>query len=1478
MTVHSDFEHMKQFQAGFILDNLLDPFPRESKERKIAIELCRWLSHFNVNTSREWIIDPSQNKPIYSVLINLLQRGLPTRLNQSSLEHIVNQTPLVDWRNDDYSFKVAWKTDSPGTIKKLIFRSLHIIDPRIDRENAHTKFKESWELLGSQFEEDFLFNSLPKAIGQHGDFICQLLTCQRSVNNIISEFIPNLTLPDRVRTNFEEQRTDFSIELPYYTEQGRKGLVIEIDGPQHQNTSQRYLDTERDKAVGLAGWYNTARIRTVDFNTNYFVDKVKNYLTPLLQSDYLKIISYNYSQPIWTTTIGREILELTLTPFGIARIQRVLIEAIVCGKLSMTAKEWNIAVIERDVPCAQIAFMDIAETLRNLNELLEEKIPIPKVNLEIYSTETFIESSLQSISGSNLNFYSDFDSSKEYDLLIDISILEREAFTKHPDTKAVETIVIRSCHYLESIRKVVTSDYVKYLPFCNKTHEEKWIIDDHKVKSLEYFLCSFFRKKHFLLGQVPIINKALQCKSVIGLLATGGGKSLTYQISALLQPGICMVIDPIKSLMKDQVDGLNRNMIDACILINSTLKGEDKRKAMAMMALGRAQFVFVTPERLQMEEFRAQLKDMNEHQLFFNYCVIDEAHCVSEWGHDFRTSYLRLGENAIRYCRTAARDQIPLFGLTATASYDVLADVQRELSGNSESRRLDEDAIIRFESTKRPELQFIVEEVSFPTNEIKTIWDLKKVLGAYKLDRVKAIMADTPFKLREFAEDPLLIFNEDDWKDESQAKQMLFDKIKLNNYDPIRFFSHSNAGLIFCPHTKGSFGVTDKFKIDKNGHPVTREGYYDILSQDLRFRAGYFMGSGSDQDETTKIIQEESFENQEKFINNELNLMVATKAFGMGIDKENIRYTIHINYPGSIESYVQEAGRAGRDRKLAISYLLFNEQKVSIDIERIENDLEVNMHFHRRSFKGVVKELAVLNELLTEIYFPDRTFELENLINQTLEIDVKCNYWEGGANKRLYINQNFTESLGYVDLITLHGNDSISINPELSQRIFTLVNSHISGLHLAEPAYLWILQSDNQIGIEGILRGIRPNESFKLTVGFFNNVKYRVKTITAWLQKVIHSNFTEAEVQKMRANSTDADGFIDQIIKKYQYFTHGNELDFETTCNNRDRVKRNPVGTAYETFHALFNGYRDKVDTEKAIYRLSTLGIIDDYTVNFSSNTFTLYGKKKPDGQYKKNLRDFMLKYYSEKTTTSKLKAVEEIDEPTEIRKCLSFLISFVYQEIQKKRELAIHDMKFACRFGLEKGSVELKDYIDLYFNSKYARNGYSYFDKNGREVNASLADLTNNGKNEDLQLVYKFIDIIEEDPKASQIDNTKHLRGACMRMLRNNPENYTLLLLNAFSLYMLEFKNPRFLLEAESLLQAAFSSISEKEPHMNDENLEKIFIRFTQRILSENKELAKYMAQQGFSFDFDHIMIKRLVNPLRKISTQLHHLNQILN
>ena len=192
-------------------------------------------------------------------------------------------------------------------------------------------------------------------------------------------------------------------------------------------------------------------------------------------------------------------------------------------------------------------------------------------------------------------------------------------------------------------------------------------------------------------------------------MPTGGGKSLTYQMAAMLQPGVTIIIDPLKSLMQDQYDGLIATGIDCCTYINSELSSDERAAHELMMESSQVIFTFMSPERLCIYEFRERLQNMEELHVYFSYGVIDEVHCVSEWGQDFRFSYLHLGRNLYSYVK-AKNGSISLFGLTATASFDVLSDVERELSGNG-AFVLDPDTIVRYENSNRLELQYKVEKI-----------------------------------------------------------------------------------------------------------------------------------------------------------------------------------------------------------------------------------------------------------------------------------------------------------------------------------------------------------------------------------------------------------------------------------------------------------------------------------------------------------------------------------------------------------------------------------------------------------------------------------------------------------------------------------------------------------------------------------------------------------------------------------------------
>jgi len=787
--------------------------------------------------------------------------------------------------------------------------------------------------------------------------------------------------------------------------------------------------------------------------------------------------------------------------------------------------------------------------------------------------------------------------------------------------------------------------------------------------------------------------------------------------------------------MQDQYENLLKNHIDACLVINSSLNTKERLIATDKLIEAQVLFTFISPERLQIQAFREALLSMSRQSNYFSYCVIDEVHCVSEWGHDFRTAYLKLGHNAIKFCKTKNLPTIPLFGLTATASFDVLSDIQRELSANNE-HRLGEEAIIRFETTNREELQFEILKIETGNALSKPKIGLAKQA---QLDQVLKTIAETL---------------------EQYNKMPQNQNIALKNFEANHFFNENgtHAGLIFCPHRSWYFGVTDQYK--KQGKKF---GVYDHLIDfahiDLpHLRAGTFIGS----DDQNKNVETDSARHQAEFIQNKLNLLVATKAFGMGIDKPNIRFTVHINYPSSIESFVQEAGRAGRDRKLAICYILFNDQTIIGKRGSIEADKDILEHFYRRSFKGEEHEkLLRYRHFLNRIIYPahHRLKLIAEKLSEAFDIEIHLNIWQ---HTRLYLNQGFDNHYGYLNLSNLKINTNRSDDKALSDRLLKWLKSYIeTKCPPTEKVVLWLET---------------PAES----------------------EPCIEKQLAEIEIGEKLA----------PIIIPFQ------------------------VGD-------------DKMDKEKAIYRLSTIGVIDDYTLDFNSKHFVLYATKKTDDAYKAYLCDYIKTFYSDVRANQEIKKVDSYKGKTTIQKCLGFLIDFVYEEVAKKRLEAINTMRMACYEGLkENGNQLFKEFIDLYFHAKYARKHHSVADHN-----YSLTDLTDEGKNQNIQWVWDFIGIIEQDKTGSQLNNLKHLRGACLRLLIDHPDNACLLLLKAFTVFILEADNDKLIKEAKESLIKGFLIFQATQKMSVSEYLSEVF--------KYQKELEKYHLAQILENEISLLCLK---------------------
>jgi ATP-dependent DNA helicase RecQ len=350
------------------------------------------------------------------------------------------------------------------------------------------------------------------------------------------------------------------------------------------------------------------------------------------------------------------------------------------------------------------------------------------------------------------------------------------------------------------------------------------------LKAIQTILKQYWGFDAFRPLQEDIINAVLEGKDTLALMPTGGGKSLCYQVPALAMDGLCLVISPLIALMKDQVENLRKKGITA-FAIFSGMSRKEVINTFKVASASNCKFLYVSPERLETNLFKEYLPGLN-----ITLIAVDEAHCISQWGYDFRPPYLRIA---------ALREElpgVPILALTASATPDVQKDICEKLKPpyppkggfkNSKSEEIVNGFLVFRQSFERANLSYSSFKVDSKINKIIEI--LRKVPG---------------------------------------------------------------TSIIYCKSRKRTKEISELLQLQN-------------ISADF-YNAG--------------IVQEERSKRQEAWINNKTRVIVCTNAFGMGIDKPDVRNVIHADVPDCLENYYQEAGRAGRDGKTSYAVLLYDER------------------------------------------------------------------------------------------------------------------------------------------------------------------------------------------------------------------------------------------------------------------------------------------------------------------------------------------------------------------------------------------------------------------------------------------------------------------------------------------------------------------------------------------------------------------------
>ncbi len=531
--------------------------------------------------------------------------------------------------------------------------------------------------------------------------------------------------------------------------------------------------------------------------------------------------------------------------------------------------------------------------------------------------------------------------------------------------------------------------------------------------SPEFILQKYYGYSSFRAQQKEIVETVLSGRDTVVLMPTGGGKSVCFQIPAMMLEGTCIVVSPLISLMKDQVEALRSNGITAAYL-NSSLSSSEQRHVEDAFYNGNLKLLYVSPEKLASDTFMNAISNIN-----ISMFAIDEAHCISSWGHDFRPEYTRLKLLKTKFPST------PVIALTATADKITRKDITEQLN--------------------------LMEPASFIASFDRPNIFLEARPGQKKLEQIAAFIKERPNK----------------------------------------------AGIIYCLSRKNTEDVSEKLQ----SRGVKAMCYHAGMSDDMRAKV------------------------QEDFINDEILVVCATVAFGMGIDKSNVRWVIHHNLPQNIEGYYQEIGRAGRDGSLAETILFYSFRDVAVfrDIFKSNGGANLELKLSKLDRMQQYAEALSCRRRMLLNYFGEQMAE-------------DCGACDVCKNPPQYFDGTVTAQKALSALMRLNQRVSANVlidvlrgsgRKEIFERGYNKIKTYGAGREFGQREWQYFIQ---QLINLGVMEVAYEEYNFLKITEFGNDLLYGKKTLKlASLEKKLER---EKEAKKATKQKTKKESIKDELFER----------------------------------------------------------------------------------------------------------------------------------------------------------------------------------------------------------------------------------------------------------------------------------------------------------------------------------------------------------